>query len=157
MITAEKNQTDSLFSGLVIGLLVGVRSDGHALVILPGNRSEQGMLCRSTTQLGEIDIGTQVVVMWTQGESASPVIIGKLLADCKSTPTTAGSGQPVTALSVVTDATTTTIRTEKTLTIIVGKSSITLAPDGKITLHGEQILSRAKKANKVKGGSVEIN
>ena len=46
---------------------------------------------------------------------------------------------------------------EKKITLRCGKSSITLYPNGKITLKGEYILSDAEGINRLSGGRVDIN
>lgn len=46
---------------------------------------------------------------------------------------------------------------DKKITLRCGKSSITLYPDGKITLKGEYILSDAEGINRLSGGRVDIN
>lgn len=38
-----------------------------------------------------------------------------------------------------------------------GEASITLTRDGKITLRGTRVVSRASGVNKIKGGSIQIN
>jgi hypothetical protein len=38
-----------------------------------------------------------------------------------------------------------------------GESSITLRRDGKVSIKGKYILSRAKVSNRIKGGSVQLN
>lgn len=46
---------------------------------------------------------------------------------------------------------------DKKITLRCGKSSITLYPNGKITLKGEYILSDAEGINRLSGGRVDIN
>ena len=49
------------------------------------------------------------------------------------------------------------LEAEKEIVLRCGKSSITLRADGKIVIKGMEVVSRAKGANKVKGGTVRIN
>lgn len=46
---------------------------------------------------------------------------------------------------------------DKKIMLRCGKSSITLYPDGKITLKGEYILSDAEGINRLSGGRIDIN
>lgn len=46
---------------------------------------------------------------------------------------------------------------DKKITLRCGKSSITLYPNGKITLKGEYILSDAEGINRLSGGRIDIN
>jgi uncharacterized protein (DUF2345 family) len=59
--------------------------------------------------------------------------------------------------SVVSDGENVTITADKNITLICGKSSLTLRRDGKIITKGTNILSRATATNKIKGGSVAVN
>ena len=43
------------------------------------------------------------------------------------------------------------------LVLKCGESTIILTKDGKITIRGKQLLSRAEGANRIKGGAVQIN
>lgn len=43
------------------------------------------------------------------------------------------------------------------LTLKCGEGSITLREDGKILIKGKDLVSRAKRVNRIKGGSVAIN
>ena len=49
------------------------------------------------------------------------------------------------------------LRAEREITLRCGKSSLTLTSDGRISLQGEAVLSRAQGVNRIIGGSVQIN
>jgi hypothetical protein len=49
------------------------------------------------------------------------------------------------------------IKGDDQVEISCGKASITLASSGKVVIRGTNILSRSSGANRVKGGSVQIN
>lgn len=49
------------------------------------------------------------------------------------------------------------IEAKKNLTLKCGEGSITLRKDGKILIKGKDLVSQAKRTNRVKGGSVTIN
>lgn len=49
------------------------------------------------------------------------------------------------------------ITTLQRIVLRCGKSSLTLYPDGKIVLRGENILSEAEDCNRVAGGRIELN
>jgi len=46
---------------------------------------------------------------------------------------------------------------KKSLTVKVGESALELTAQGKITVRGVDVVSSAKRKNRIKGGSVEIN
>lgn len=49
------------------------------------------------------------------------------------------------------------IEAKKNLTFKCGEGSITLRKDGKILIKGKDLVSRAKRMNRIKGGAVAIN
>ena len=49
------------------------------------------------------------------------------------------------------------ITAERELVLTCGDASIRMTSDGRITLRGERIVSHAKGANRVRGGSVHLN
>ena len=49
------------------------------------------------------------------------------------------------------------IEAKKNLTFKCGDGSITLRKDGKILIKGKDLVSRAKRMNRIKGGAVTIN
>jgi len=49
------------------------------------------------------------------------------------------------------------IEAKKNLTLKCGDGSITLRKDGKILIKGKDLVSQAKRTNRIKGGSVAIN
>ena len=50
-----------------------------------------------------------------------------------------------------------TIEAKQNLVLRCGDGSITLRNDGKILIKGKDLVSRAKRLNRIKGGSVAIN
>lgn len=50
-----------------------------------------------------------------------------------------------------------TIKAGKSLTIECGEGSITLRGDGKVLIKGKDLVSRAQRMNRIKGGSVALN
>jgi hypothetical protein len=49
------------------------------------------------------------------------------------------------------------IEAKKSLTLRVGDGSITIREDGKILIKGKDLVSHAKRMNRIRGGSVAIN
>jgi hypothetical protein len=49
------------------------------------------------------------------------------------------------------------IEATEMLTLKCGESSVALRKDGKTMILGNDVLSRAKRTNRIKGGSVAIN
>ncbi len=51
----------------------------------------------------------------------------------------------------------TVIESEQPLILRCGPASVSLFPDGRVEIRGTQVLSRAEGANRVQGGSVNLN
>ena len=49
------------------------------------------------------------------------------------------------------------IKAGRSLTLEVGDGSITIREDGRILIKGKDLVSHAKRRNRIRGGSVEIN
>ena len=49
------------------------------------------------------------------------------------------------------------IEAMESLKLVCGESSIELHKDGKLLIRGNDVVTRAKRTNRIKGGSVAIN
>jgi len=49
------------------------------------------------------------------------------------------------------------IEAKESLTLRVGESAITLRADGKVRIEGKDLVSHARRLNRIKGGAVSIN
>ena len=49
------------------------------------------------------------------------------------------------------------IEGEGELILRCGRATVTLREDGKIVIRGVDVLSRASRTNRIKGGSVQLN
>ncbi|MFN0113200.1 MAG: hypothetical protein ACKVPY_00835 [Paracoccaceae bacterium] len=129
--------TLSLLPGLRIARLSGFDAEGHPLVAdTTGLRA-----ARSLADLAPADTGAEIAVADTvQGDL---LVLGLLRPPL---PVTEADG---TAPKVV--------EAKGTLILRCGKASVTLHADGRIAVKGEELLSRARGANRVQGGSVQLN
>lgn len=65
------------------------------------------------------------------------------------------SSQPKTSEPEIADVL--VLEAKQSLTLRVGDGSITIREDGKILVKGTDLVSHAKRMNRIKGGSVSIN
>lgn len=119
--------------------LVGFDADGQPLVSRAGGPAEPAV---SLVPLGPDLTGREVAVLPFAGAHARLLLIGQL--------------QPP-AMTAEVDGASQVIRARDTLTLRCGKASITLTADGRITIRGTDILTRAEGANRVQGASVQLN
>lgn len=140
--------------GVVIGLLVGFDDGGYPLVAYPGNAwssndSDAGTRARTVIDLGAEDMGRELALMFENGDPARPLILGRMHHP-GGTPGRSG----VIAES---DGERLELRADREIVLRCGRASITLTRAGKILLRGAYLLSRSSGANRIKGGSVQIN
>ena len=132
---------------MVVGRLVATSASGEPRVDFAGNRSAGGVSARSTVPINLQDVGREVTLLFPEGVGG-PVITGLIVE-----PLAQPSQQPRVEL----DGRTLTFTAEDQIVLRCGQASITLTADGKILIKGAHLLSRASGANRIRGGSVQIN
>lgn len=134
--------------GVVIGVLLDLPQASAPLVTYPGCPEEQSIAARSTTLLAPADIGTQVALMFEDGDPSRPLVIGRLLGQAAA---------PAPVASVQLDDQRLELSAEREIVLRCGKASITLTRAGKVIIQGAYLSSRSSGVNRIKGGSVQIN
>jgi len=133
----------------VRGLVTGITRAGTVLVSVPENSAGETVAAGSAVAIGTADVGREAVLLFEDGDPKRPIIVGILRpADAVRDP----SGIEVTA-----DGKRVTITAEEQIELKCGDASITLTRAGKILIRGTHVVSRSSGANRIKGGSVEIN
>lgn len=138
--------------GVVIGVLMGFDDGGAPLVVFPGNTEDAAIAARTTAALTNDDVGSDVALMFEQGDPHRPLILGRLLH-----PEVDFTEPAAKELDVRVDDQRVELSGEKEIVLRCGKASITLTRAGKILLRGAYIFSRSTGVNKIKGGSVQLN
>ncbi|AZC38103.1 DUF6484 domain-containing protein [Pseudomonas chlororaphis] len=133
--------------GVVIGILLDVPQAGAPVVAFPGCPSETGIAARTTTELSRDDIGAQVALMFEAGDPSQPLVIGRIQRLPETT---------VPAIAHL-DGERLEFTAEREIVLRCGKASITLTRAGKVIIQGAYLSSRSSGANRIKGGSVQIN
>ena len=152
--------------GVQVGWIVG-RDAGKLLVDFEGN-SLGPLTARSTVafsqqqSLDAIRDRRGVVLMFEQGQAELPLIMG-LLQPGSETPNldlildASEDRQQQQPLEARVDGKRVLLEGEEQVVLRCGEASITLRADGKVVIRGTHLLSRARWANRIKGGSVQIN
>jgi Domain of unknown function (DUF6484) len=136
----------------VIGVLMGFDEGGAPLVVFAGNPVEQAVPARTTARLERDHIGSEVALMFEQGDPRRPLVLGRILhPEVELSPPT---GQGVRA---TVDGHRLELTAEREIVLRCGKASITLTSAGKILLRGAHLFSRSTGVNKIKGGSIQLN
>jgi hypothetical protein len=93
----------------------------------------------------QLNLGDQVIVMSPESPEQNGVVLGRI--GRYRVPQTQGS-QPPDHVE---------IEARETLTLKCGESSVDLRKDGKLMIRGKDVLTRAKRSQRIKGGTVAIN
>ncbi|MGI9500766.1 MAG: DUF6484 domain-containing protein [Geminicoccaceae bacterium] len=148
----SKESAAQRLDGVVIGVLMGFDDKGAPLVVFPGNPDEEAIAARTTARLGNDDVGSDVALMFEQGNPRQPLVLGRLLHPEVDLPKNDEQN-----LEVQVDDQRAEFTAEREVVLRCGKASITLTREGKILLRGAYIFSRSTGVNKIKGGSVQLN
>ncbi|ANT52739.1 DUF6484 domain-containing protein [Mesorhizobium amorphae] len=132
--------------GVVIGIFLGF-DDASPLVVFPGNLVETAIAARSLTKLDASMIGAEVALLFQEGDPLRPLIVGKLV----------DSPRRADAKQVVRDGELVHIVGNERIELRCGKSVIIMEKDGHITIRGTYVTSHASAANRIRGGSVNLN
>jgi hypothetical protein len=82
------------------------------------------------------------VLVWTPPDGSRAVVVGRLET---------GAGAPGRVPDEL------LLEAKRGLVLRVGEGSITIRADGKILIKGKDLVSHAKRMNRIKGGSVSLN
>lgn len=131
------------------GWLAGLDAKGRLLVDYRGNR--RGPRPARLAAPGDAAAwrraasgGQAVLLLIGRSTRRVPVIVGLLRETPDEPDLGAASGPQI-------------LEAKGELTLRCGRATITLRDDGKVVIQGVDVLSRASRTNKIKGGSVQIN
>ncbi|MBY6089230.1 DUF6484 domain-containing protein [Pseudooceanicola sp. 502str34] len=139
-------QVSERVEGVIIGLVLGFE-EGVPLVVFAGNPVDHAVPARSLARLGPDDIGAEVALLYEEGDSARPLIVGKIVEPRPR------EDAPV----VVRDGERVKIAANERIELRCGKASIVMEKDGHITIRGTYLVSHASASNRIRGGSVNLN
>ena len=118
---------------------------------LPG----EVLRARTTVKLAQSQIGTQVVLMFENGDVRLPLIVGVLQQATPFLPV--ADAKSVLPVSISADDDRFVVSAEREIVLRCGDASITLTRAGKVIIKGNYIVSRSTGYNKIKGAAVDIN
>ncbi|SDA93760.1 DUF6484 domain-containing protein [Mesorhizobium qingshengii] len=132
--------------GVVIGIFLGFGEDAP-LVVFPGNPKETAIPARSLAELTSDMIGAEVALLFQDGDPGRPLIVGRIVEPARRT----------SAPQVVRDGEQVRIIGDERIELRCGKATIIMEKDGRITIRGTYVTSHASAANRIRGGSVNLN
>jgi hypothetical protein len=105
----------------------------------------------------EYGAGCRVLLIFEDQDPLRPIVIGVLSDTYRPETCTAVFRADDSPSSAIVDGNRVRLRARQEIVLECGQSSLLLRSDGKIILKGVEIVSRASKANKVRGACVKIN
>jgi hypothetical protein len=132
--------------GVVIGIFLGLGEDAP-LVVFPGNPKETAIPARSLAELTSDMIGAEVALLFQDGDPGRPLIVGRIVEPARRT----------SAPQIVRDGEKVRIIGDERIELRCGKATIIMEKDGRITIRGTYVTSHASAANRIRGGSVNLN
>ncbi|NND92028.1 MAG: hypothetical protein HKN42_14300 [Granulosicoccus sp.] len=162
--------------GVLIGVLTDIDQDGVPCVTYPGNLAVLPIAARVTTAISADAIGSEVALLFENGDITRPIIMGVIQAAPEahhtpapvtqvSPPATAREAvevwspddEPEDATELLIDGKRIDLQAREQIVLRCGKSSITMTSAGKVIIRGAYVSTRSSGANRIKGGSVQIN
>lgn len=132
--------------GVVIGVLLGF-DGGAPLVVFPGNARETAVPARSMAELNSGMVGAEVALLFEDGDPGRPLIVGRIVDPARK----------AQVPQVVRDGELVKIVAAERMELRCGKATIIMEKDGHITIRGTYVTSHASAANRIRGGSVNLN
>ena len=132
-------------AGIVIGRYVSTDADGRVWLYLPGNGADTVSAATCLCDLSQLAPGCRLGVMFIEGRSDLPVVVGPILAEAGERPVAASIPETIE------------FSASKHITLKCGNAVLRLTSDGNAVIRGEQVVSRAARTNRIRGGNVQIN
>jgi hypothetical protein len=132
--------------GVVVGIFLGF-DDSAPLVVFPANPEETALPARTMTELSSEMIGSEVALLFENGDPRKPLIVGRIVDPTRKQLDT----------HIVRDGETVKITATERLELRCGKSVIIMEKDGHVTIRGAHLVSHASASNRIRGGSINLN
>jgi len=123
------------FGGVRLAVIAGFDGERRPLVDIG---AEAPVSARSLVPVEPDMVGREVAVVPLEGIASAVLILGVLQDPAADT------GKRV-------------VEADRELVLRCGKSSVTLTAEGRVTIKGKQVLSRAEGQNRVQGANVSLN
>ena len=124
--------------GVMIGVLTALDA-GRPVVAVGGGT----LPARSLVPLDGALVGAEVAVLFEEGDPTRPLVLGRLVEPAGPEVLRDGERVRVTAA--------------ERIELRVGKASIVMEKDGRITIRGSYVTSHASATMRIRGGSVNLN
>jgi len=137
--------------GAQTGRLVRIDIEGRCYVDFPGNEAgpvaaKLALTDTATAEILSYPRGTEVLLVFEDNDLARPVIIGRVR-----------DRLPQTGIEIHIRGRRFTVETDEEIELRCGDAKLRISRDGKVVVLGNDVVSRARRENKIRGGTVNIN
>ena len=156
-------EIEEKISGTRIGSITGIDKKGLILIDFPGNTLGP-LPARFVQSIKQkllkhgVPINDKILIIFENDDPGLPIIIDAIcdtLDDQAESDAVAFQVQETEDVTI--DGRRVTFDAKEQIELRCGKSSIILTRAGKVLIHGAYLLSRSTGANRIKGGSVQLN
>lgn len=141
------SEVSKRIDGVMIGVFLGFDDDASPLVVFPGNLRETAVAARSMVELSAHMIGAEVALLFEAGDPGRPLIVGRLVESLKK----------ASPAHIVRDGDLVRVTASERIELRCGKSVILMEKDGRIIIRGTNVTTHASAANRIRGGSIDLN
>lgn len=143
---------DPRIDGVVVGTLVAFRDVCEPLVVYSGQPGQAALSARTTIDVREEHIGSEVALIFERADPLRPIVVGLVRKPGHWSVAEASARVEVDA-----DGRRLVVAAKDQIVLRCGKASITLTAAGKVLIQGAYLLNRSSGVLRIKGGSVQIN
>jgi hypothetical protein len=146
----------ALMNGVAIGRLAGFAGNGRTpLVTLPSPDDLVARRARTAIDLDGAHVGRDLVLAFEGGDPSRPVVLSLLH---EAQPLSCIAGAPASDhWQLQVDGERCILSARHELVLECGRARLVLRADGRAELRGVTVVTEASGANKVRGGSVQLN
>ncbi len=147
---AQSPPAPSSGADATVGRLVAIGSDGAPWVRCEGPKHERPQRARSTVHLSPAAVGREVLVC-RAAPRGTLVIVGVLVEPG------ATAVDPARAVDLTIDRERVVLAAKQEVILRCGEACVKLSANGKVVVEGADVISSAKRVNRLRGGAVKIN
>ena len=145
----EWNAAGGVQIGTLVGFMDAIRTP---LVVCPGQSGTAAIPALTTVDLHGAHVGSRVVLVFENNNPERPIVVGRLrdASDDRQR-------VRVAHVEVEADGERLIVAAKSQLVLQCGKASITLTQAGKVLISGTYLSSHSTGANRIKGGTIQLN
>jgi hypothetical protein len=130
---------------------VSIETDGRLLVDFPGNPSGPVVAKLAVSDMAMAELlneseAPEVLLVFEDNDLARPIVIAKVRERL-----------PSAGIEIHVRGRRFAVETDEEIELRCGDARVRITRDGKVVVLGNEVVSRARRGNRIKGGTVNIN